>query len=87
MHVSRISEMDVVDTVSGRVLGPVVDLELSLKDGRVTAVVLSDGGGGLFRRGSEMVIPISRILRFGEDVILVELPGPGAPAAEETAPL
>ena len=43
--------------------------------------------GGLFRRGGEMVIPISRILRFGEDVILVELPGPGAPAAEETAPL
>ena len=76
MSLSELKSRDVVNTLDGKRLGKVMDIEFDPRDGRVEAIVVP----GEFRVGSlirgekcGIVIPWQHICRIGENVILVEL--------------
>ena len=76
MSLSELRQKDVVNTLDGRRLGKVMDIEFDENEGRVEALVVP----GEFRVGSMLrgekcgvVIPWQRICKIGENVILVEV--------------
>ena len=71
---SDLKKRDVINIVDGARLGCVCDLELEVPGGRVLAIIVP-GPMRFFGllRGDPISIPFSRIKKFGEDVILVEI--------------
>ena len=76
MSLSELRTKDVVNTLNGKRLGKVMDIEFDERMGQVEALVVP----GEFKVGSMLrgekcgiVIPWQRICRIGENVILVEL--------------
>lgn len=76
MSLSELRAKDVVNTLDGKRLGKVMDLEFDPCTGRVEAIVVP----GEFKvshalRGEKcgVVIPWHRICKIGENVILVQL--------------
>lgn len=76
MSLSELKLKDVVNVDTGKKLGKVMDIEFSACDGCVQAIVVP----GDFKLGSVLkgekngvVIPWERIVRIGDDVILVQL--------------
>lgn len=76
MSLSELRTKDVVNTCDGRCLGKVMDIEFCEKDGTVQAIVVP-GEFNMMQmfRGEKcgIVIPWCRILKIGEDVILVNI--------------
>ena len=68
---------EIINLNNGNRLGFVCDAEITLPEGRVTALVVPGPARffGLFGRGEDLVIPWERITKIGEDIILVELEG------------
>ena len=76
MSLSELRTKDVVNTLDGRRLGKVMDLEFNACDGRVEALVVpGEWKMGSLIRGEKcgIVIPWQRICKIGEHVILVQL--------------
>jgi YlmC/YmxH family sporulation protein len=66
----------VIDLSDGRRLGKVMDLEFSLQDSRITALVVpSDTSLLQSLRGEKcgLVIPWEDVYRIGDDVVLVNI--------------
>jgi len=76
MRFSEIRARDIINQSDGRRLGSAIDFEISLEDGRITAIVVPGGSrlATMFSRENEIVIPWSQIRKIGHDVILVDLP-------------
>ncbi len=79
MRFSELRTRDVINQSDGRRLGTATDFEISLPDGRITAIVVPGRSrlAGMFTREGELVIPWSQIRKIGHDVILVDFPGTG----------
>jgi YlmC/YmxH family sporulation protein len=77
VKISDLRLRDVVNVVDGKRLGIIQDLELDLETGRITAIVVPGPGRffGVLGRERDYVIPWNRIVKIGEDVILVEVEG------------
>ena len=76
MSLSELKLKDVVNVETGRKLGKVMDLEFNACDGQVQAIVVpADFKFGSLIKGEKngLVIPWERIVRIGDDVILVQL--------------
>ena len=72
---SDFKQKEVVNISDGRRLGFVCDVEIDLEQGKVEAVVLPGVGRlfGLLGKESEFIIPWDKIVKIGEDIILVDL--------------
>ena len=76
MSLSELRVKDVVNTLDGKRLGKVMDIEFDPLNGRVEALVVpGEFKVGHLIRGEKcgIVIPWQRICKIGENVILVEL--------------
>ena len=76
MTLSELKQKEVVDLADGRRLGKVMDLEFSLKDSRITALVVpADTSFLQSLRGEKcgLVIPWEDVYRIGDDVVLVTI--------------
>ena len=76
MSLSELRTKDVVNTLDGRRLGKVMDIEFDERAGRVEALVVpGEFKVGNVIRGEKcgVVIPWQRICKIGENVILVEI--------------
>ncbi len=76
MSLSELRAKDVVNVDTGKKLGKVMDIEFSAHDGCVQAIVVPGEFkvGNLFKgEKTGLVIPWERIVRIGDDVILVQL--------------
>jgi YlmC/YmxH family sporulation protein len=73
MHMSDLQQKDIVSIKDGKRLGKIIDLIVN-NEGIITYIVV-DSNSFLKRYsfGSETNIKFSQIVRFGEDVILVDL--------------
>ena len=73
---------EVINLADGRRLGNLVDVEVDLESGRVTAIIVPGRGRvlGLFGGDDDYVIPWEKVVRIGVDVIIVDLPPPSGPA-------
>lgn len=69
-------EKEVINVCDGKKLGCVGEVEFNVCDGKLTAIVVPVEGGFLGLGGKErIVIPWDKIVRIGEDVILVNAEG------------
>ncbi len=75
IRASDLSTRDVINTVDGRRLGNVVDVEIDLVNGKIVAVVVPGQPKvlGMFGHADDYVVPWENVKKIGEDVILVEL--------------
>ncbi len=74
MRFSKLREKEVVNVVDGTSLGYICDLVIEEQTGRITALVLPEGGSFRFMfRQKEYIIPWKNICKIGGDVILVEV--------------
>lgn len=66
---------EVINIYDGSRVGYVYDFEINFTKGRVESIVVPSEGRFLkfFSREDEEVVPWKRIVRIGEDVILVEM--------------
>ena len=67
---------DVINTVDGKRLGAIKDIDLDLETGRIKSLILpgfSSRFFSLFARNDEMVVPWENIQKIGVDVILVNV--------------
>ena len=76
----RLSELqlkEVISVVDGRRLGFIIDLEIDVRTGKITTLILADqDNNSLFGKTEEVFIHWNQILRIGSDVILIkEVPG------------
>lgn len=73
--ISDLRSKDIINTMDGKKLGAIKDIELDLSEGRIQAIILP-GPGKLFRlfgRSDDIVVPWEQIKKIGRDVVLVEL--------------
>jgi YlmC/YmxH family sporulation protein len=66
---------EVVNIVDGRKLGHIVDVVFNLSSGCFLGVVVPGEKSfwQCFKSGTELFIPLSQIVKIGEDAVLVEL--------------
>lgn len=76
IRVSDLRQREVINTVDGRRLGVIGDLDVDLSSGRVTGLIIPGQVRllGLFGRTGDIYIPWEKIVKIGSDVILVEIP-------------
>ncbi|MBQ2766980.1 MAG: YlmC/YmxH family sporulation protein [Clostridia bacterium] len=71
---TALREKEVINLCDGRRLGYVCDVELSLCDGKLTAIMVpAESGLFGFCRCPQIVIPWEKIETIGNDAILVRL--------------
>ncbi|MGI6669491.1 MAG: YlmC/YmxH family sporulation protein [Acetivibrionales bacterium] len=72
---SDFRQKEVINIADGKRLGFVSDVEIDLESGKIDAIILPGVGKlfGLLGKESEFVIPWDKIVKIGEDIILVEL--------------
>ena len=69
---SELRAKEVINTQDGRKLGRICDVVLCYPDGRWVGVVVPGGRGFSFKKNS-LFIDLRRIVKIGEDVILVDV--------------
>jgi len=79
MHTSVVDlrYKEIINLNSGQRLGFVCDVEISLPEGKVTALIVPGTARffGLFGREDDLIIPWDRITKIGADIILVDVEG------------
>lgn len=72
---SDLRRKEVINMCDGARLGAVCDLEMDACSGTVYAIIVPGPPRfwGLMRSSDELVIPYNKILKIGDDVILVDL--------------
>lgn len=66
---------EVINVVNGTRIGFIYDFEINLEKNRIEAIVIPKEGKFLkiFSKEDDYVIPWKRIVKVGQDIILVEL--------------
>ncbi|MBQ9429147.1 MAG: YlmC/YmxH family sporulation protein [Clostridia bacterium] len=72
-HVEGLGDREVVNIQNGAYLGAVTDVQFEICDGRIVSFVVGDCRALGFSRNERLVIPFEKIVKFGEDVILVDI--------------
>ena len=72
---SDIRSKDIINISDGASIGHACDLIIDTCKGIITALIVPCGSRirGFFWGGDEIVIPWNKVVKLGEDVILVEL--------------
>ena len=72
MRLSDLQDKDVVDLKSGVKIGNIIDIKINY-DGNVTSLVLEKKKySRLFSNSDEIEISFDKIVKIGEDVILIK---------------
>ncbi len=76
MRLCELRQKEVINVCTCSSLGCVIDVEIDVKNGRVTALIVPGPGrfSSFFGRDNEIVIPWQCICQIGNDIILVEIP-------------
>ncbi len=72
----ELRQKEVINICDASRLGYVCDVEIDFASGRIKAVILPDKGRffAFFGKGKDRVIPWEKIVRIGEDLLLVQVP-------------
>lgn len=72
--ISDLTRRDIINIIDGAKLGPVKDMHIDPDTGTIQALVLQGPKKfGLLSVGGDIVIPWSKIKKFGVDAVLVEV--------------
>lgn len=74
LKTSDLKLKEVINTIDGKRLGGITDIEIDVESGKLVAIVVPGNGKflGIFGRNEDVVIPWEKISKIGFDVILVE---------------
>lgn len=77
MVLSELSLKDVVNNEDGIKLGKIVDIEVDVASGKIISVMIDRGFrfASIFSSKSQTTIPWSKIVKIGNDVIIVDQTG------------
>lgn len=77
VRTSDLKMREVVNTLDGKRLGVIGDMEIDVESGEIRALVIPGGTRvfGLLGRDDDIVVPWEKIRKIGVDVILVEARG------------
>ncbi len=70
---SNLGQKDVINVRDGTNLGFVTDIQFEVCEGKIVALIVGDCSSLGFSKGEELVVPWCKIVRIGEDVILVDI--------------
>ena len=75
INLSEMKEKEVINVRDGSRLGMIYDFEMDLKKGEVTAIIIPGPGKimGIFGKNNDIIIDWRKIVKIGEDIILVDL--------------
>ncbi len=75
INLSEMKEKEVINIRDGSRLGMIYDFEMDLKKGEVTAIIIPGPGKimGIFGKNNDIIINWRKIVKIGEDIILVDL--------------
>lgn len=69
---SDLKEKEIVNVYDGKKLGRIVDVLFDTASGQVKGIVVP-GDKKLFRKNEDIFVPLERLKKIGDDVILVSL--------------
>lgn len=74
MRYGELKQKEVVDATTGMRLGEIVDLEIDMQTGQITALIVPGASNlwGVLKRKEDVVISWKKIKVIGKDVILVD---------------
>lgn len=74
MVLTELSMKDVVNDEDGIKLGRIIDLDIDIATGRVISITIDRGFrlSSIFTNKNQITIPWSKIIKIGNDVIIVE---------------
>lgn len=74
MILSELSSKDVVSNEDGVKLGKIIDLEVDVATGKIISIMIDRGFklGSLFSSKNQTTISWSKIIKIGNDVIIVD---------------
>ena len=70
---TELKNKEIINVYDGRKLGRVVDLLFDNLNGSVKGIVVP-GEKRMFRRNDDIFVPLEKLKKIGDDVILVNLP-------------
>ena len=79
---NQIKKLQVISLTDGKNLGRVIDMSFFYPENKVKGFTVTGGSCFKFMR-EEQFIPVSQIVKIGEDVILVKLEEKGKPCPPE----
>lgn len=75
VRIYDMKQKEVINTGDGSRLGYISDIEIDLDEGKIVQLIVPGPGRvlGLFGKDMEYQIPWEKIIKIGEDIILVDL--------------
>ena len=77
VSLSELKEKEIINVCDGKKMGRIMDILFDNTNGIVKGVVVP-GEKRLFRKSDDVFIPLSKLKKIGDDVILVSLPTNGS---------
>ena len=74
MRLSEIQNKEIINNANGKNLRHILDLTIDPETGKIISIVLSESRGffrSFFSR-DEIEVPWERIVKFGEDVVIID---------------
>lgn len=79
IKISELQIKEIVNTLDGKRLGNVEDIEIDLRTGRIESITVANSKMLSFmNKDEDIVIPWNKIKMIGEDIVLVEHKGNGS---------
>lgn len=74
MKLTELMSKDIINDEDGIKLGKIIDIELDSNDGNIISVIINKGIklSNIFSTKEQIVIPWSKIIKIGNDVIIVD---------------
>lgn len=75
MRISDLSNKEIINYSEGRMMGKFDDLELDIDNGIIKSLIITGRSGflGLFSDEADSFIDWDKIMKIGQDVIIVDL--------------
>lgn len=76
MKLTELMSKDIINDDDGAKLGRIIDLELDTSSGEILSIIINRGFriNNLFSGKEATSIPFSKIIKIGNDVIIVDYP-------------
>jgi len=78
MRLSDMQTKDIVNITNGKKIGILIDLRINPKDGCIVSIIVEQDNKliSIFKQPDEIEIYYDKIIKIGEDVIIVDYPYP-----------
>lgn len=73
ISLTELKEKEIINVLDGRKLGRIIDILFDIENGVVRGIVVP-GERKLFKKGEDIFIPLEKLRKIGDDVVLVKIP-------------